>query len=382
MWNLLSAVRLFHALLTLSVVATGVLLVSYQKQRQNLLLRSCCLVLLLMYGAILLAYLPQKSLLDEQNAFCELQAIFLNYCYICIHAHACFMMFSNCYVAMGWKLRVFERNVDRESTLVLLSYAVPMLYIALFAFIRANTKDAIFIRAGPFFCSIARPRFSLTIGWFAFFSIPGSLLAVYLLLKTWRARQRTLAFGSATQLTLAYLCRLSLSVFVYIVLSYGSFVPMLMYFLAYGKTSRTPSLTDGSDLPHVVVGGAGLQQLAQTLPSVISYFPAVLGVAFFLMYGFGAHARAAYRHFAQKCMLCTSKRRNSALPLMDGIGSVGESTLRSGSITDSQLPICASDVLGTPLGIVEEEEPPPVSLSPLEFTRPSYNEASPTRRSI
>lgn len=377
MWSLLPAVRLFHALLTISVVATGVLLISYQRQRQNLLLRSCCLALLLMYGAIILAYLPQKSLLDEQNAFCEVQAIFLNYCYICIHAHACFMMFSNCYVAMGWKIHMFERHIDRESTLVLLSYAVPMLYIALFAFIRAHTKDAIFIRAGPFFCSIARPRFSLTIGWFAFFSIPGSLLAIYLLFKTWRARQRTLAFGSATQLTFAYLCRLSLSVFVYIVLSYGSFVPMLMYFLAYGKTNRAFYFLDSSDLPYAVVGGAGLSQLARTLPSVISYFPAVLGVAFFLMYGFGAHARASYRHFAQKCILCTSKRRNSTLPLMDGLGSA------SGSLASAQPPAYTSDTIGLPLGVVEEEDPPPASSPfPSEFSQVSYHEASPTRRSI
>lgn len=382
MWSLLPAVRLFHALLTLSVVATGVLLVSYQRQRQNLLLRSCCLVLLLMYGAIILAYIPQKSLLDEQNAFCEVQAIFLNYCYICIHAHACFMMFSNCYVAMGWKMRVFERHIDRESTLVLFSYAAPMLYIALFAFIRAHTKDAIFIRAGPFFCSIARPRFSLTIGWFAFFSIPGSLLAIYLLFKTWRARQRTLAFGSATQLTFAYLCRLSLSVFVYIVLSYGSFVPMLMYFLAYGKTHRAFYFMDSSDLPYAVVGRAGLHQLARTLPSVISYFPAVLGVAFFLMYGFGAHARASYRHFAQKYILCTSKRRNSTLPLMDGLGSASGSMLRSGSLASAQPPTCASDTIGLPLGVVEEEDPPLMPPLPSEFSQLSYHETSSTRRSI
>jgi hypothetical protein len=156
----------------LSVISVGILLISYQRQQQNILLRSCCLVLLFMYAAICAFRVAPFN----ENA-CEIQAIFLNYCFICIHAHAAFMMLNNCYVAMGWKWRVFEQYLEREATLVLISYTLPMTFIASFAFMKASTAAAVMIKSNPFYCSVVRPRFFMDVMWFLLFGIPGSALA-------------------------------------------------------------------------------------------------------------------------------------------------------------------------------------------------------------
>lgn len=177
MLDFIFALRLFYILLATSVLAVGVLLLSYQRERQNLLLRSCCLIVLIMYGVIVAGHIHHQGRADIKDAFCETQAIFLNYCYICIHAHACFMMLNNCYVAMGWKLGIFERHIDRESSLTLLAYSIPMLYVALLAFLTTNSVSGVLILPGPFFCSIVNPRFILSTMWFMLFSIPGSALS-------------------------------------------------------------------------------------------------------------------------------------------------------------------------------------------------------------
>jgi hypothetical protein len=336
MLNFLVSLYIFYTLLATSVLTAGILLVSYQRERQNLILRSCCLVVLVMYGAILAGHIHHQGLADRQGAFCQSQAIFLNYCYICIHAHACFMMLNNCYVAMGWKWKFFEHHVERESTLVLLSYTMPLLYVALLAFRMANVSESVGILPGPFFCSIAKPRLIMQTFWFILFSVPGSILSVYLLYKTWRARQRTLAYGNTTQLTLPYLIRLTISTFVYICLSYGSFVPLLIIAdydpdrlpLEYVPDSRlrTPWLNPSMCLARS--DDIGIRYYATMLcPGALSYFPAYIGLAFFLMYGFGAHARSSYRHFVNK-YIRQVKRRNSTLPLMDSAaGSTSLSTI-------------------------------------------------------
>lgn len=383
MLSFLISLRIFYTLLATSVLATGVLLISYQRERQNLLLRSCCLIVLAMYGIIIAGHIHHGGRADERDSFCESQAIFLNYCYICIHAHACLMMFNNCYVAMGWKWKIFENHVDRESTLVLLSFALPLLSVALISFMNMNNKGLILVHPGPFFCNIVRPRFLLSTIWFMLFSLPGSALSgmhpelyiylyfflVYLLYKTWRARQRTLAYGNSTQLTLTYLTRLTLSTFVYVCLSYGTFVPLLLlvnydpeplpYQFLPPPDTRSPWLNPSMcciDSPEI-----GIRYYSRMLcPGAISFFPAFIGISFFLMYGFGAHARAAYKHFAGK-YFCQSKRRNSTLPLMESVP--GLSTHRR--ITTERLEVeqralstsTASITSPVTLGDIEDDDP-------------------------
>lgn len=355
MIDFVTALRLFYALLGVSVMAAGVLLISYQLQRQNLLLRSCCVILLIMYATIFAGHVTPERVLDEKYTLCEVQAVFLGYCYISIHAHACFMMLSNCYVAMGWKLKLFEQYVDRESTLVLVSYSFPLLFGALYALIRMNTTDYIRIGRSPFFCAILSPRFSLSVAWFMLFAIPGSILATYLLVKTWRARQRTLAFGSSTQLTLPYLFRLTLSTVVYLLLAYGSFLPILIYMLICGMAGEfSPHPIDTADSTMNIANGA--LKFTKFIPAVLAYFPSVLGFSFFLMYGFGSHARASYRRFANKLASWFGKRnrdaehsrRHSTLPLMM------ESTNERSNLAFPHL--TSTSTMPSPIELPDEEE--------------------------
>lgn len=378
MLSLLAALWIFYTLLSLSAAAAGILLVSYQRQGQNLLLRSCCFALFLLYGSILVGHIGWEALtLRDDEAFCETQAIILNYVYICIHAHACFMMLSNCYVAMGWKLRIFEKHVDRESTLVLMSYAVPMLYIAAFAFIRANHPHEVVVRNGLFYCSLSQPRWTLTIFWFMLYAVPGSILAVYLLVKTWKARQRTLAFGNATQLTLPYLLRLTTSTLVYIVVAWGSFLPLTIYSILTWNGPPASSIGREFELPDATVISGPSQGFAQSMAALLTYLPAILGIALFLMYGFGTHARASYKYFADKLLQCRPKRRNSTLPLMHGLSTtqtIQTKTLASTLIATAQthpsplqLPIASPTTVAAGVKFVDEA---------------TFNGSGPSRRSI
>ncbi|PJF19252.1 hypothetical protein PSACC_00934 [Paramicrosporidium saccamoebae] len=266
------------------------------------------------------------------------------------------MMLNNCYVAMGWKIRFFEQHVDRESTLVLLSYTIPLLYVAFLAFKMANEPDSIAILPGSFFCSIARPRLTLQTLWFILFSVPGSALSVFLLYQTWRARQRTLVYGSTTQLTLPYLIRLTISTFVYICLSFGSFIPLLVIsdfdpeWLPPSEFAPEPHLRSPWLNPTMCMVRSediGIRYYANMMcPGVLSYFPTYVGLAFFLMYGFGAHARSSYRHFVNR-YLCQTKRRNSTLPLMDTVN--GQSSMAS-------IPEEAPTEAPSPVGLHEWKE--------------------------
>lgn len=337
MVDFLVSLRLFYGLLALSVLAMAVLLISYQRERQNLLLRSCCLSVLTMYGWIIAGHIYHQGHAEMRGAFCEIQAVSLNFLYIAIHAHACFMMLNNCYIALGWKWGSFEDSKTRERTLTMLAYALPSLYIVLFSVLAIGVAaDAVSIMPGPFYCSVVRPRMYMSTLWFMLFAVPGSLLAVYLLYRMWRSRQKMLYLSSSTQFSLAYLARYTLSTFVYIVISFGTFVPLLIIIdhdpgpvlvdMRPSHLPRSPWLH-----PQLCASQPAEPELLYYFnilcPGPVSFLPACVGIALFLMYGFGAHARATYRHYFGRFFHRT-KRRNSTMPLMDSMATFGAAGLQ------------------------------------------------------
>lgn len=322
------ALRIFYALVTVSALAVSILLVSYQRERQNLLLRSCCVAVLIMYAFILSGHIIHTGHPPEDSAFCGTQAFMLNFLYICIEAHAFFLMLNNCYIALSWKLHILEGFQFRERLFTLLAYGLPSLYFSTFWLMAVLTPTAgptLRITPGPFFCAIVRPRFYLTTLWILVFAVPGSLLALYLLIRMWKSRQKLLRLKTSTQMTLSYLARYSISTFVYVAFSYG----MIISLLAAGDEEE--ELGDALTASAILLSPWDDPEICTTppqedqtevccsehlCPGILSFFPAIVGIAMFLMFGFGTHAQAAYRHFYDQFFHRT-KRRNSTLPLMD-----------------------------------------------------------------
>lgn len=219
------------------------------------------------------------------------------------------MMLNNCYIAFGWRLSIFDNKLDREWTFVLLAISIPLLSVLAVVVILSDQVVKPQVIAGPFFCSISRPRFEASIFWFVLFAVPGAWLSLFLLYKTFRARKRTLLFGSTTQIGVYYLLRLTISTFLYLVLAFGSAIPLILI-----KDIPTPiTNTDPAFLPAEVLRSPWtninlcvadyskdpLMKYFQRVscPGALSYFPVITGIMCFLMYGFGFHAREAYRRF-------------------------------------------------------------------------------------
>lgn len=154
-----------------------------------------------------------------------------------------------------------------------------------------------------------------------------------------------------------YLARLTLSTFVYICLSFGSFIPLLIIgsieekavdgVIGFGGPLQSPWLNPG--ICQAYSGDPVLQYFAGVLcPGLLSYFPVIIGISSFLMYGFGAHARAAYQQFLNK-FLRARRRRNSSLPLIDGLSTSG-AVVPEMEIAEHPYPAPVS----SPLAVIEE----------------------------
>lgn len=327
MMNFLVSFWIFYVLVITSILAVFLLLVSYQRERQNLLLRSCCVAVLIMYAFIISGHIIHAGQLHEDTSFCGMQAFILNFLYICIQAHAFFLMLNNCYIALNWKLRLLEGSRFRELLFTVLSYFLPSSCILVFwvTALSSSVGDPNYeITPGPFFCAIMRPRFLMTTVWLIIFAVPGSLFALYLLTRMWSSRQKMLRLKTSSQMTLAYLARYSLSTCVYVGLSYG----MIIKLLAAGNrdpiintSTMANSFTSPWINPEMCIARpqgnfSELFNYELLCPGILSFFPAIVGIAMFLMFGFGTHAQNAYRHFYNKFFHRT-KRRASTYPLME-----------------------------------------------------------------
>jgi len=320
---------IFYTLMVCSMLAAGMLLVSFQRERKNLLLRSCCFLLLLLYTLIATGHIRHSGHADIKDAFCESQAIILNYVFVSLHAHVCLMMLNNCYVALGWRWSLFEKWIDREWALVLLAYLLPMISLFSILYLFFNSPTSVLIYPRAFFCTIGQPIFwTLTI-WFVIFSIVGLSLGSLLLYKTYKARQRVLVFGTDTQITVGYLFRLTLSLAIYSCLAFGSILPILLYPNIMNVPPLPMALMPPADLRspwlnHLLCSSRagsrneGLAYYQKLMcPTGLSFFPPLLGIALFIMYGLGTSAIEAYRNLMQVCFGPTIKRRLSAMPLVE-----------------------------------------------------------------
>lgn len=350
---------IFYTLLFFSTVSVMIILWLFRSNREQLLLRCLCMMLLLMQTTIILWPVYHWGQIDKElmnSSLCKIQAVFLNYCYVFIHAATSLIMFHNCCVGLMWRLSLFGHEINLPLTLTVLSFVIPLLFqIELFIKLSSGNYSWV-VSPGPFYCSIQSnsPWSKLVI--LLLFAIPGCFFAVYLLYKTIRNRQRTMnAFGNATQFPLSYVVRIFISTFFYHVLALGSCIPLILigFFpnLHYDIVELTERISKlNSNLiksPFLVsydmcsnrfnhdsenytpeTGDCALW----LCPNALTYAPVLVGVFLFILYGLSVHAQSIYRAIFRRFFTCT-KRRNSQLPLM-----VAVSPVNSPSFSSSRLP--------------------------------------------
>lgn len=338
----LVSAAIFFLLLLLSLFTTCLLYHIYSKGTQNKLIRSACSLILVMYFVILAGIFWHKGEVCQNDFFTDFQAIFLLFAYTSLHAHFAFMMFNNYYVALQWHWRILEDSFSRQSILTVLAFILPLIPTFSNIYIYFTEPNYIQIIPGAFYSYLRKPDPCL---WYIIFTVPGSIFALLLLFKTWGRNEHTRLFGSYTQFDLPYLMRLTFSSFFYMCLSFGSFIPLLLF----NNNDTTASDYDtlrikmknqdnallspwlNINLCHSIPGSEEEEFFKSTMcPNVLTYFPLLCAVCLFLMYGYTSTARKAYKQMLftenidNKKLKKRRKKRNSALPSQDDINNARE----------------------------------------------------------
>lgn len=167
---------LFHGLVFLALGLVFTLFSTYQKSGQNVLLRSLCCVMMVSLVLIECGYwfLGKEPYNHEGfQDFSIIQAIVLNYCFICAQAHSACMMVNNCLLALGWRFGEWEKLMDRSLLFLCLSYGIPIIpTFILGVMIPEYAKDVTF----PFFSFVpANLMFACCTFWLLICAIPGNI---------------------------------------------------------------------------------------------------------------------------------------------------------------------------------------------------------------
>lgn len=338
----------FHFLIWLSVLLTTFLLATYQQSGQNILLRSQCCVMLVTFFMIELGpllYGKEPYLYDSFSEFCILQAITLNYCFVSIQAHSASMMINSCLLALGWKFG--KRDLLMDSTMFFLgvSYGIPLIPTVILGF---NIPDASQHTTFPFFAYVpASLQTACTTIWYFLFAVPGALATLYLMYKTIMVRRKTLEMTSYSQISLLQMIRLFVAMSVYIMLSLGSSIPLLFVdeskwtlpenFLA-SSALKSPWTNPQLCHPDANTDDRFLYFYRTRCPGPLSYFPSLIGIGIFLMYGFGSPVKSALRQVRVLTdrLLRLPKRRMSKVSFNDAASEYEVNTSNLARIQESE----------------------------------------------
>lgn len=131
-------------------------------------------------------------------------------------------------------------------------------------------------------------------------------------------REKSLRRGRTTHLTRLSVVRVALATFIYSTFALASFLPTLLFIDEKWPAADTWSMAElivGSPREDPLLCSSPVRlndtravfYAYQRCPTVSSYIPCSIGIGFFLMYGFGKHARKSYIEFY---------KRWSCLPLL------------------------------------------------------------------
>lgn len=318
----------FCLTLFVSTLLVIVLFVMFQSKNLNILLRTCCIVVFFLNSLILSSLYLGPDLFEHDN-FCFGQAVLLNYCYICVHAHVSCLMVNNCMLALRVRLMRNGSTLLRIWTFLIISFTVPLvptMYIALARIIEfINKSNDIAVYPRSFYCVLDDPSGVVSSLWFIIFSLPGIFCAFYLLYRVIKSRQ-TLKVKAGSQFKKADLLKLSLIVVLYAsccVLSWPltSVNPPVNYTTEEFPKTTIPSPWQYPQFCSEPSDNIFVQYEKRIrCPNASTFLPGFIGIVLFIMYGFSSTALTFYKDifiFTKGKLKSKRARRSSTMPLID-----------------------------------------------------------------
>lgn len=244
MYNYSLVIGLFHVINLTSLLLASLLFWMYRAMKQNILVQSASITCMGISVLLVPAMFYNGSLHLVHETFCWIQAVTLNYCFVSLHAHFCFLMLRNLVGVQGW--RVFGiRDVNTLTGLmVVLSLVLPVVpsLIVLAGLIlpeppvvtgRIRPPSSRATAASPLllssqiaprglFCVVSEPAWLGYRAWFVLFSAPGILCACWLLVRILSSRKESLKARSTTQYGWAQLARLLGAIVIYLLMAGAS----------------------------------------------------------------------------------------------------------------------------------------------------------------
>ena len=182
----------FCLTLFISTLLVIVLFVIFQSKNLNILLRTCCIVVFFLNSLIASSLYLGPDFFEHDN-FCFGQAVLLNYCYICVHAHVSCLMINNCMLALRMRVMKSRSTFLRMWTFLIISFTLPLLptmYIALARSIEAiNKSNDIAVYPRSFYCVCGRSIWSGVFVLVHRILTSGIFCAFYLLYRVIKSRQ-------------------------------------------------------------------------------------------------------------------------------------------------------------------------------------------------
>lgn len=318
----------FCITLFISTILVIVLFVIFQSKNLNILLRTCCIVVFFLNSLIFSSLYLGPNLFEHDN-FCFGQAVLLNYCYICIHAHISCLMVNNCLLALRMRLMRSGSNFLRIWTFLIISFTVPLvptMYIALARSIETiNKANDIAVYPRSFYCVLDDPSGVVSSLWFIIFSLPGIFCAFYLLYRVIKSRQ-TLKIKAGSQFKKFDLVKLFLIVVLYASCSVLSWPPTSVNPPVNYTMDELPKTTIPSPWQHPQFCSEPSDNIFVQYekrircPSASTFLPGFIGIVLFIMYGFSSTAITFYKDlfiFTKGRLKTKRGRRSSTMPLID-----------------------------------------------------------------
>lgn len=281
---------LFYFLNFISIILSVLVYTIFQEN--NFLIQSSSVICFLISFILLLGW-PFESPHKHNTTYCDIQALFLNYCFISMHAHFAFAMWNNLAAAMRWKFLGIRDPNALLGLMVFISISIPIVpTIIILAYTLDPENINVFTRKS-FFCVVNTPQWWGYRSWFVLFSIPGIIATCIVFYKTIESRQKMIELNSKSQFSKLQLARMFFALIVYLVAS------LFSIFLEF-KEGKDDTI-----------------QIGDFMPTGVGFF-------LFITYGVGKTAFAFYTEIYNLIIsFCGVEARRSR----SSISSSGASTL-------------------------------------------------------
>jgi hypothetical protein len=258
----------------LSILCAVVLLVLYVQQAHNILLQSCCGVIMLLSLITLFDTHRHANQNTRPDFRAALSAASISYFSSVLHAHLAFLMLHSCAQACGWSLFRVRKGSVLTVAYLATSYLVPAVGLVYLVVQEADPASRTAVRNGFHWAVYAPVWASRVPSWM--FAAMGTFFSLYLLYRFTRLRASSLDQNLITQLSPVYLARISVTTYLYLLIAFSALYPVVS---DNGGGRRSSTLTE-------------LQR-----PAAHNYMVALIGVLLFAMFGCGSPARKAVSQF-------------------------------------------------------------------------------------